>query len=102
MTICLARSAGFRNAVAAQRKRHVEGCREESGWIAIDGVGSDAQPIRLQSLIPNPCLQIGGTGRKWRPRCYRPGRRQEQQIATVHLNLRTEKVVIRRQEKWCV
>src|SRR5689334_24368949 len=95
MTVWLSRRARFRNAVAAQRKRHIERGREERRRIAIDDVGSNAQPIRLQLRITYPRLQVGRAGRKRRPANYRPRCGQKQEIAPVDLNFGPEEIVIR-------
>ena len=92
VTVRSPRRASFWNGIAGQAERHVE-CD------ATDDVSADAQPIRGQVRVADPCLQVGRAGRERRPRRDRPRCREEQEIATAYFGFRTEKIVTCREEK---
>src|SRR5512144_1689162 len=92
MTVRLPGRARLGNGVATEAKRHVERASPKD-------VGADAQPIWDQVRVSDPCLQVGRSGRERRPRRNRPRCREEQETATVYLNLRSEEIVACREEK---
>src|SRR5690349_7710596 len=85
--------SGFRNRIASQRKRGIEGCSPS------DDIGSGAQPIRCEAVISDPALQVtaeGGTRGEdglWR--------REPQEVEAGAYRFRAEEVVIcRKKHAW--
>src|SRR6266566_3724727 len=66
MTVCLSSKTSSWNSISPERKRHVERARA-------DDISTNAQPIRGEVRVTDPCLQVRNTRREWRTRCNRLG-----------------------------
>src|SRR5689334_17243694 len=85
VTVRLPWRASLGNRITDEGKRHVE-CAKP------DDVCTNAQPIRRQVRVADPCLQVGCACRERCPRRDRPRCRDEQEIAAAYLDLRSEEV----------